>query len=136
MPLICGAREEYDRLRQLPLNPADIQGTGIRAGRLRIGEDSRFIFERNVMRVRSSKGFHGDSFGVPGLAAIKRAANVDAITSRVVRPVITGSKLVEGQIAQVACPLLSKAVETSPATFQPDGAVPVARSNVTAPSLE
>src|SRR5205823_13960678 len=73
-----------------------------------VGDEVRFVFPGNILTVGRFFGLlgGGDVFRVPVFAAVEGAANVNAIARRVVAPVVEGTELVEGDVADEGVALI------------------------------
>src|SRR5690349_21796941 len=92
------AGEQNDRVFQPPLDPANVHIAGEWAVRLRVGKDARHVFPLNVGLV-ALPSLDGDGIFLPGLAAIERAADKDAVAAGAVGPVRLATEMIEMQRA-------------------------------------
>src|SRR5215472_6773759 len=97
---VSGTSKQDDGLIELPLDPADVDVPGIGAMRLGVGEEARHVLPLNV-RLVALPGSHRRGIFFPGLAAVERAANEDAVTSRAMGPIGRAPQFVEVQRAEV-----------------------------------
>src|SRR5581483_4519604 len=70
LPAIRRSCEQNDGFIELPLNPADIEISGIRAVGLVVGENARHIFPLNIGFI-PLPSFHGGRVGIPGLPSVR-----------------------------------------------------------------
>src|SRR5580692_3640801 len=97
---ISGAREQDDRLIELPLDPADVDITCVATVGSGIRKHARHVLKLEVGFI-TLECLHHRSILVPSPATIDRAPHEDAVFPRAVRPVRGATELLEVQRSKI-----------------------------------